>query len=203
MKAHALSRGVQSNPQHLPFLRKEGWCYTGRKLLNHGNRWTTRRESSASVIQNSSATDFAAALHTARCSHQPEQGADRGKARGLTAAVSTCIGERRGSPDAAAAATKLLLRFWREPATPAATGRRRGEISCSVDAAGSPPLLSREPRAPRGSAAYHSLLAPDLIWLLVCAVRRRLTVWPTEFCSAAFIRRSRNSGRWRCGCGGG
>jgi len=63
------------------------------------------------------------------------------EARGLTAAVSTCIGERRGSPDAAAAATKLLLRFWREPATPAATGRRRGEISCSVDAAAS--ALSR------------------------------------------------------------
>jgi len=27
-----------------------------------------------------------------------------------------------------------------------------------------PPLLSGEPRTPRGSA-YHSLLAPDLIWL--------------------------------------
>jgi hypothetical protein len=61
-----------------------------------------------------------------------------------------------------------------------------------------PPLLSGEPRTPRGSAYTPYWLR---IWFgcLVCAVRRRLTVWPTEFCSAAFIRRSRNSGRWRCG----
>lgn len=153
------------------------------------------------LSKNSGATGFAAALHTARCSHQPEPGADRGKGPYRTAAVSTNIGERRGSPDAPAMATKLLLRFCWEPATPAATRRRRGEISCSVDAAASAVCLSCEPRAPGGSA-YHSLLAPDLIWLLVCTERRRLTVSPTEFCSAAFIRRSRNSGRWRCGAVG-
>jgi hypothetical protein len=108
---------------------------------------------------------------------------DRGE---LTAAVSTCIGRRRGAP---AAPARPLLPCLRKPST----GRRDLPLRrCCASAAGGRLrlVLARRPRW---------LLALGCGFDLVVGCGVGVTVWPTEFCWAGYIRRARNSGRWWCG----
>ena len=111
----------------------------------------------------------------------------------LTAAVSTCIGQRR--------ANQVRCRCRRRRRFSSYSGgnlrrRRPGEISGLSWTR--PPLLSRGPRGSR-SSAYHTTgsLQALAVGFAQCGVG--VTAWATEFCPAAFIRRGRNSRRWWCG----
>ena len=109
----------------------------------------------------------------------------------LTAAVSTCIGQRR--------ANQVRCRRRRRSSSYSGGNLRRrrpGEISGLSWTR--PPLLSRGPRGSRGSA-YHTTgsLQALAVGFAQCGVG--VTAWATEFCPAAFIRRGRNSRRWWCG----